>query len=208
MLPMAVRLFGFDPQAIVVERRDRDVFDLWWRERGEILAGRFAHARRNVLPPGLVGRDAQLLRGLGRAAVGDEALPSPPRELVVVADADEREPGPRVLDIGIVDVGAIDHAVAVQRGRHMEVQHLARVRHPADVVDRAVISVRDLVRVFDDLIDEVAQVQDEAQPALRRGALVLPDHAAIGVLGPFVDALTRDERKADGARIGPGQARM
>ena len=52
---------------------------------------------------------------------------------MVVADADEREPRARILDVGVRDVSAIDHAIAVEARRHVEVADLARIGDAADV---------------------------------------------------------------------------
>ena len=78
---------------------------------------------------------------------------------------------------------------------------LRAVGNPADVVDGSVVAVRHLLGIFDDLVDEVAEVQHEAEPLIGGRALVLPDHAAIRVLRALVDALARDEGEADRARI-------
>ncbi len=39
-----------------------------------------------------------------------------PREVVVVADADEREPGAGILDVGVVDMRATDVAIVGEAG--------------------------------------------------------------------------------------------
>jgi methionine synthase II (cobalamin-independent) len=120
---------------------------------------------------------------------------------VVVADAHERKMRARVLDVGIVDMCAIDMAIAGEVGRHVEIAHLAAVRNAATVVDGARIAVRHLVGIFDDFVDEVAQMEHEAQFAIGRRALVLPDHPTKGVLRAFVDAVARHEGEANGARV-------
>ena len=60
-------------------------------------------------------------------------------------------------------------------------------------MDRGEITIRPLVAVPDQLIDEVAQVQHEAQLLGARPAGVLVQHAAVGVHGPLGDVLTADE---------------
>ena len=75
----------------------------------------------------------------------------------------------------------------------------------ADLVDGAVVTGLDLLRVLDDLVDEVAEVQDEPELVLGRGALVLEDHPAIGVELAFIDVLAADEGEVDGARIVGGR---
>src|SRR6201999_2241433 len=52
------------------------------------------------------------------------------------------------------------------------------------------------------LVDEVAEVQDEAQLLITRAALVFPDHPAIGVAGALPHVLAAHEGEADRARVG------
>jgi hypothetical protein len=73
----------------------------------------------------------------------------------------------------------------------------AAIRNPADVVDRAVVSRRQLVGIFDDLINEITEVEHEAESIGWRRALVLEDHPAIAVEFAFVDALAADEGEID-----------
>ena len=68
-------------------------------------------------------------------------------------------------------------AVAVERSRHVEVEHLARVRNLADVEHRAIVAVRHFFRIFHDLVDEVAKVQHEAE--LRRPARARPPRSSV-----------------------------
>ena len=192
---------GLGAEPMIVERVDRRARH---RRRAELVepgARGLADARRDIFPPRLIGGDAQRLRGLDLAAVFDEALPALPREFVVVADADERKMRAGVLDVGIVDMRAIDMAIAGEVGRHVEIAHLAAVGNAAEVVDGARIAVRHLVGIFDDFVDEVAQMEHEAELAIGGRALVLPDHPAKGVLRAFVDAVARHEGEADGARV-------
>jgi hypothetical protein len=74
--------------------------------------------------------------------------------------------------------------------------------------DDAVVAVPvlHLVRVLHDLVDEIAQVQHETQPVLRRGTFVLPDHPAIRVQRAFANVLATDEREARRSRVvAPGR---
>jgi hypothetical protein len=72
---------------------------------------------------------------------------------------------------------------------------LAGIWHPTDVIDGTVVAVRNLVWVLHHFVDEIAQVQHEAEPSLGRRTLVFPDHPAKCVLRAFVDALAGDERE-------------
>ncbi len=197
-------IIGLGAKAVVVKAVDRRVDDCRRVELIEPAARRLLHARRHIFPPRLVGGDAQALGGLDGVAVLDEALPALPREFVVVADADKRKVGAGVLDVGVVDVRLIDVAVAGKRGRHVEIADLARVGNAAEIIDGAGIAVRHLIGIFDDLIDKVAEMQDEAEFTVGGRLFVLPDHAAIGVLRAFIDAVAGHEGEADGARIRSG----
>ena len=79
----------------------------------------------------------------------------------------------------------------------MEVGGCAAVGNAADVVDRAVVSRLHLVGILDDLVDEITEVENEAELIGGRGALVLEDHPAIAIEFAFVDALAAHEREVD-----------
>src|SRR3954462_12433784 len=115
---------------------------------------------------------------------------------VVIADAHEWPVRAGVLHIGIARVRAINRAISLERRRHMEVEDLPRVWNLADIEHRAIVAVRNLLRIFDDFVDEVAEVKHEPDLRVRRSALVFPDHPPISVLRAFVDALAGDECKA------------
>ena len=100
-----------------------------------------------------------------------DRLEAAPGELVVVAHVDEREPGPRVLQVGVGEVAQIDRAIVVERGRIVHVLELHAVLVAADVAQAPVIHpLRPVLGVPDDLVDEVAQVADEVEPLVGRGA--------------------------------------
>src|SRR5207244_2630548 len=130
------------PESTIIEGLDRRVGDPGRRERLETVAGALADTGGNVFPPGLVGSHPKLLGRLHLAVVLDEALPALPREFVVVADADEREMSARILDVGIIDVSAIHHAIAVEARRDVKVADPARIGDAADVEHGAVVAVR------------------------------------------------------------------
>ena len=58
-----------------------------------------------------------------------------------------------------------------------------------------------MIGIFDDFVNEIAEVEDESELVVGRGALVLEDHPAIGVELAFIDVLAADEGKIDGARV-------
>ena len=98
---------------------------------------------------------------------------------MIVPDADKRPARSRVLQIGIGKVALVDDPIALDRERVMEVAGLAAIGNAADVIDRAVVPRRHFVGIFDDLIDEVTEVENETELIGGRRALVLEDHPAI-----------------------------
>src|SRR5438046_1647425 len=74
---------------------------------------------------------------------------------------------------------------------------LAAIGNPADFVDRAVVSRRQLLGILDDLIDEIAEVENETKLIGGRRAFILKDHPAIAVELAFVKALATDKREID-----------
>src|ERR1700712_3227421 len=83
----------------------------------------------------------------------------------------------------------------------MEVAVLPALRKARHFVDDAVVPTRYLFGIFDDLVDEVAEVEDEAELVLGSGALVLEDHPAVAVELALVDVLAADEGELDRAVI-------
>jgi hypothetical protein len=63
----------------------------------------------------------------------------------------------------------------------MECAGVTAIGNPADFVDRAVVPRRQLVGIFDDLINEVTEVENETELIGGRGALILKDHPATRV---------------------------
>ena len=120
---------------------------------------------------------------------------------MIVPDGDERPARAGVLQVGIGEIAAIDGAIAVERQRNVEIADLLAVGNARDLVDRAVVAGLHLVRIFDDLVDEVAEVQHETELSLRRRALVLEDHPPIGVELAFIDVLAADEGEVHRPRI-------
>src|SRR5213075_2114899 len=74
---------------------------------------------------------------------------------------------------------------------------LAAIGNPADFVNRTVVPRRQLVGIFDDLINEITEVENETELIGGRRALVLKDHPAIAVELAFIDALAADEGEID-----------
>ena len=192
---------GLLADAVVVEPLDRRVGHRGRDELRDAAARRIDDARRLELEPGLGRGD---LAGLRRARPVelDQRLPASPRELVVVPHADERPARPRVLQVGILEIGAEQRAVVIERDRDVEVADLLAGREPHDVAQPArVHALRAVLGVPHDLVEEVAEVEHEAEPIGLGALLVLEDHPAVGGLRALADVLAADERELDRPRI-------
>src|SRR3954452_18009111 len=77
----------------------------------------------------------------------------------------------------------------------MEVAGVTAIGNPADFVDRAVVPRRQLVGIFDDLINESTEVENETELVGGPPALILKDNPAIAVERTSIDALAADERE-------------
>jgi hypothetical protein len=119
----------------------------------------------------------------------------------------EGQARPRVLQVWIVEVGAVERAIVGEGGRHPERGDLLAVGKADGIAQPAVIAVSagDFLRVVHDLVDEVAEVQHERELVLGGGSFVLEDHAPVGVLRPLADVLAADEGEADGPGIVVGR---
>src|SRR5437764_12700836 len=79
----------------------------------------------------------------------------------------------------------------------MEFAGVAAIGNPADIVDGAVVPHRLLLGIFDDLINEITQVENETELIGGRRALILKDHPAIAVELAFIKALAADKGEID-----------
>src|SRR5678810_100130 len=81
----------------------------------------------------------------------------------------------------------------------MEFAHAAftAIGNPADVVDRSVVPSLHLVGIFDDLVNEITEVENETKLIGGRRALILKDHPAIAIELAFIDALAADKGEID-----------
>src|SRR6476661_5996161 len=79
----------------------------------------------------------------------------------------------------------------------MKFAGLAAIGNPADFVDRAVVPRRQLVGIFEDLINEITEVENETELIRGRRALILKDHPAIAVELAFINALAADKGEMD-----------
>src|SRR3954469_23083818 len=79
----------------------------------------------------------------------------------------------------------------------MKVAAFAAIGNPADFVDRAIVPRREFVGIFDDLINEITEVENETELIGGPRALILKDHPAIAVELAFIHALAADEGEID-----------
>src|SRR4029079_6981122 len=150
------------PESVLGPSLDLDILDGNAPEFGKRPTG-WRHTRRDIFEPGLIGGDFDSLPRPRRSAGLLDALPPLPGEFVIVPHADERPAGAGVLKIGIGKIAFVDDAVAIERQRVMEVASLAGIRDPPNVVDGAVVTRLHLIRIFDDLVNKVAEVKHEAE---------------------------------------------
>src|SRR5262245_31885976 len=170
-------------ESLSIELRDRRAGDLRWIEGFERRPARLLDAGRLVLPPRLVRGHLPRLRGTDLAAKHLDPLIALPRVFVVVPDTNEWPARASVLDIRIVQVPAIHHAVVAHRRRDVEIADLLAVGIPRHIEELAIeIALGPIFRVPDDLVDEVAEMQNEVDAILVRRALVFVDHPPVRVL--------------------------
>src|SRR5215471_18619281 len=79
----------------------------------------------------------------------------------------------------------------------MEIGGFAAIGNPADVVDCAIVPRRLLLGIFDDLINEITEVENETELIGGHRALILKDHPAIAVELAFIDVLAADKGEMD-----------
>ena len=197
------QVVGLLPDAEGVEALDLRVHDGRRLEALERIAAGLADPRRLVLEPRLARRHVARLRGAHVVAEELERLPAAPRELVVVPHRDERPARPRVLQVGILEVRAIERPVVVERRRDVEAPDLLAVGVADDVAQPPVVAapVGALLGVVDHLVDEVAEMQHEGELLVGRRALVLVDHAPVGVLRALAHVLAAHEREPHRPRV-------
>ena len=190
-------------EPVAVEILDRRVLHRGRLEALQRDAARLRDARGLILEPRLVRRDLACLRRAFVARDALDRLPAHPRELVVVPHRHEGPARTRVLQIRVLQIGAVERAVVGERRGDAEPADLLAVGIAHAIAQPPVVAVpaRPVLRVVDHLVDEIAEMQHERELFFGRRALVLEDHPAIGVLRAFTDVLAADEREAHGAWI-------
>src|SRR5215468_1510375 len=190
---------------MLIENCDRGILNLRWAENFERGTTALHHSRWLILKKCLVGCDLARLRRTRFIVEHLQGLPSLPAELMVVPHRNKGPARARVLQVWIMQVTAVHSAVVIDRDRDVEVVNLLSLRIANEFLDLAVVVSGAVLRVPDQLVDEVAQVQDEAEAVLLRNALILEDHSSVRVLRSEVRVLTTDKREVYGSRIAIGR---
>ena len=157
------------PKSVRVEARDRRVADPRPVEPVQLVARRLADPAGLIFPPGLVRRHLLRLSRPDFAAELLLALPSLPGEFVIVPDADERPARAGVLQIGVGQIGAIGRAIVLEGGGQMKSPLFLAVRIADQFAQPAATlhAARTVLRIEDDLVDEIAEMKDKTHPVLR-----------------------------------------
>ena len=169
---------------------------------------RFYDPRRLILEPGLIRSHFLGLRRPHFSIKHLKALPAEPAIFMVIPHADEGPTRPRILQIGIVKIGAVNGAIVIQRRRDVKIVNLLAMLVANDVAQFSIVhALRTIFRIPDDLVNEIAQVQNEIEPLVFGRAQVFEDHAPIRVLRALIRVLATDEGEPDRARIIVGRRR-
>src|SRR6185369_3813148 len=183
------------PESMLVENRDRRILNLRWAENFERGTTALQHTRGLILKKYLHGGNLARLRRTRFAVEHLQGLPSLPAVLMVIPHGNKGKAGTSVLQVGIVQVAAIHSAVVIHVDRDVEVLNFLSLRITNDFLDLAVVISGAVLRIPDHLVDEVTQVQNEAEAVLLRSFLILEDHSSVRVHRSEICVLATDERE-------------
>ena len=142
---------------MIVELGNGSIHYLRWAEPLQRIPIRPRHSRRLIFEECLVGCHLSRLRRARFSLKFLQRLPSQPAEFVVVPHVDEWPAGAPILQVRIVQVGAINGAVPVKCSGNVKVTNFFRVRIAHNVSQSAVIhSLRAIFRIPHQLINEIA----------------------------------------------------
>src|ERR1700756_1317654 len=195
------QIVGLLPESMLIENSDRGILNLRWFELFQRRTAALHHARGLILKKCLHGSNLARLRGTRFAVEHLHALPSLPAVLIVVPHGNKGPAGTSVLQVGIMQVAAIHSTVVIHRNWDVEVLNFLSLRITNDFLHLAVVISGAVLRIPDQLVYEVAQVQNKAEPVLLRSVLILEDHSSVSVLRSEVCVLTTDEREMYRPRI-------
>jgi hypothetical protein len=122
---------------------------------------------------------------------------------VIVPHGHERPTRTRILQIEVGEKGAIRGAIIFEISGEMKAPRLLsiRVAQIATQPPAAIQTVRHILGIADNLVDEIAEVQHEAQLLGARAAHVFVDHAPVGIERAVGDVLATDEGETHSAII-------
>src|SRR6185437_15598477 len=101
----------------------------------------------------------------------------------------------------VVQIRLIDGTIILHRGGDVKVRYFFAVRIPDDVSYLSGVVCLPVFGVPNQLINEVAKMQDETQFFRLRSAFVLKNHSSVCVLRTEVCVLTAYKRKTNWSRI-------
>src|SRR6185437_14276074 len=195
------QIVRFLAQAVLVKFCDRRIHYFGRPEGGQRRAAALDHPRRLILKKRLHGCH---FSRLGRKSFRSkllETLPSLPAELVVVPHGHKRKMCTRVLQLRVVQICLVDGTIILHRVGDVKVRYFFAVRitdyvpYLTGIVGLAVFGVPN------QLVNEVAKVQDETEFLVLRSAIVLINHPSVRVLCTEVCVLTTYKRKTNWPRI-------
>jgi len=117
---------------------------------------------------------------------------------MVVPHVDERPSCSRILQVRIMQISTVHRTVVVHRRGNVKVINLLSVLVVHNVAQAAIVHpLWPVLRVPDDLIDEITEMQNKVEPICFRCVLILKDHFPIRVLCPLICILAAHKCKAD-----------
>src|SRR6266853_686326 len=127
-----------------------------------------------------------------------ERLPAQPAELVVVPHVHKGPARTRILDILVLQVRSVSGAISLDCGWKVEVPNLFAIRITNEVSQPAVIHpLRAIFRIPNEFVDEIAEMQHEAEAVLFPCSFIFKDHSSVRVLCSLRHILTTHESKAN-----------
>src|SRR5215472_866169 len=185
-----------------VKPGNRNIGDARWIELRQSRSAWFEQFGGLVFEESLIGSYLASLPGVIDSAEILQALPPDPTKFVIVPHADERPTRPRILQIGIVKVVSIDGAIIADVGGNVKIGNLFAVLVADDVAQTPVVhSLGTILRVPDDFIDKVAQMEHEFQSLVFLGPLVFENHSPIGILCSLIGILAGHKGKPHRPRV-------
>src|SRR5262245_10571308 len=184
------QVIGLQTETVIVIFGKRFIGNPWRVKPIDSLPRSFYYSSGLILEPCLSGHH---LARLGRTHTAKVllTLPAFPREFVIVPHTDERPTRSRILQIGIEQIRAVNRPVVLDCCRDMEVADLFTPFEPNDVAETpAIHSLRAILRIPDNFVDVVSQMQHKVELICLCAMFVLEDHSTIGIAGALLYILT------------------